>query len=101
MKTLRAFEFKQAAEAFKAKYPWDKILDGDIHQLEEGTDYTAKTATFRTLAATQAKKRGMGVRINAVEGGLVIQAFERPTDTTTETETPLTTKKGRKAGKQS
>jgi len=104
MKTLKTFEFKQAAEAFKAKHDWSKILDCQIHQLDEGVDYQCKSATFRTLASAQAKKRGMGVRINAVEGGLVLQAYVKegtPENPGGGEQPPTTPKKGRKRGGQS
>ena len=72
MKTLKAFEFPE--DAGRSSYDWDALLSGKIPQLEEGTDFRCKAATFATLARSQAKKRGMGVRISKVEGGLVIRS---------------------------
>jgi hypothetical protein len=74
MKSLESFEF--TAPVGKAEYEWDKLLDGGIYQLAEGDDYHCKTATFRVMAAKQARKKGNIVRVNKVEGGLVIQAVE-------------------------
>jgi hypothetical protein len=73
MKTLKSFDWKTATP-FKSKHNWDAILDGGIHQLEHGVDFQCKAATFATLVRSAAKKRGLGVRVNAVEGGLVVQA---------------------------
>jgi hypothetical protein len=68
MKVLKTFEFKTAAIGEK-KYQWDELLDGQARQLEAGTDYHCKNQTFRMMAAKQAQKRGMRVKVNAVEGG--------------------------------
>ncbi len=72
MKTLNSFEFAPAAA--KAQHDWDAILDGKIHQMEPGTDYKCKAATFATLGRKAAQKRGMAVRVSKVEDGLGIQA---------------------------
>jgi hypothetical protein len=72
MKTLSSFEF--TAPVAKSSYDWDAILSGEIKQLEEGTDYACKTQTMRMLILKAAKKRGVAVRTNKVEGGLVVQA---------------------------
>ena len=63
-----------------SRYPWDEWLDGSVWQLVHGDDYTAKTATFRSIASMQAKKRGGRIRTRAQEAegreAVVIQ-FER------------------------
>jgi hypothetical protein len=63
-----------------SRYPWDEWLDGSVWLLSHGEDYTAKTATFRSIASTQAKKRGGRIRTRThdAEGrdSVVIQ-FER------------------------
>jgi len=61
MKTLKTFEFT-AAVGTGASYEWDKILSGDIVQLDAGKDFECKPATFCTLARSAAKKRKMIVR---------------------------------------
>ena len=86
MKTLKKFEFPETKGGFKSQYDWDKLLSGSILQLEEGKDYSCKTANFFTMCRTQAKKRGMKVHTARVEGGVVIQALPAATNEgTTET----------------
>jgi hypothetical protein len=72
MKTLKSFQFPAAASGFKSKYDWEQILDGKIHQLEEGSDFTAKTETMATLIRSAAKRRGKSVKVAKVENGLVV-----------------------------
>jgi hypothetical protein len=57
-------------------YDWDTWLDGKLRMLEEGEgkDFQCKVATFSTLARNAGKARGLVVRINKTEGGLVLQA---------------------------
>jgi hypothetical protein len=43
-------------------YPWEEWLDGNVWQLDRGTDYTAKANTIITNARTQARRRGGSVR---------------------------------------
>jgi hypothetical protein len=74
MKVLKSYEFAEAVG--KAVYDWDTLLDGKIRQLEAGTDYQCKDATFGMMARKQGRKRGKAVRVGKVEGGLVIQAVE-------------------------
>lgn len=74
MKTLKKFEFPETKGGFKSQYDWDKLLSGAIIQLEEGKDYTCKTANFFTMCRNAAKKRGMKVSVARVDGGVVIQA---------------------------
>jgi hypothetical protein len=94
MKTLKSFEWKVFAAA-GPKHDFEKLLDGDIHQLEAGVDFVCKPSTMRTLAANAAKKRGMKVRCNKVEGGLVIQAY-KPSDNGQPTEPAAGAVKGKK-----
>lgn len=72
MQTLKSFEF--VATARQSSYDWAKILDGGIHQLTEGEDYTCKRANFCLMAKKKAKALMLNVVINRVEGGLVLQA---------------------------
>jgi hypothetical protein len=94
MKVLKSFEFKTRSIGEK-EYDWDTLLDGEIRQLEAGVDYTAKNQTLRMMAAKQAQKRGMRVKVNAVEGGLVLQAFPNGETTTETKETPKRKKGGK------
>lgn len=76
MRTLKTFDF--GGDRDKGSYEWEKLLDGRIHQLEEGTDYSCKTDTMLSLVRGAARRRGMKVRTGKVEGGLVIQAYPDP-----------------------
>jgi hypothetical protein len=73
MKTLKNFDFPTSGAA-KATYDWDLLLDGKVRQLDEGLDYTCKSATLITLARATAKKRGLTLKAAKVEGGVVLQA---------------------------
>jgi hypothetical protein len=81
MKTLKKFEFKPAT-GVQSKYNWDKFLDGNIYQFEEGEgkDYTCNTQAFRNMAVRTGAKRGLHVNTQAVEGGCVIQQDRPLTD---------------------
>lgn len=114
MQVLKSFEFKSSGSTIKAVYEWDTILDGNIRKLEEGKDFKCKPQTFRMMAGKVARKRKLGVRVNKVDGGLVVQAFT-PTDVNplapetngdgaNHTDTPAaedTAKKSKKASKKS
>lgn len=75
MKVLKQFEF--TAKSRGTKYDWAKLLDGGIYQLEEGKDFTCKPATFAMIARKHAKLAGLAVRVQQVDGGLVIQADKK------------------------
>ncbi len=68
------FEFKEAAD--RAIYDWADLLDGSLKALEEGKDFTCKPQTIRMMAVKQAAKIGKKVKVEQVEGGLILQAFE-------------------------
>jgi hypothetical protein len=78
MQTLSDFTFKSFANENKARYPWAEILDGQIHQLDEGTDYQCKPQTLIMMARNKAKKANppMTIRANKANEGksIVIQA---------------------------
>jgi hypothetical protein len=78
MKVLKSFEFTWSVRA--SEYDWDLLLDRAIRQLEAGTDFECKPQTMRMMLGKHARKQGKAVRINAVDGGLVVQAYERPAD---------------------
>lgn len=59
----------------KSQYDWGKILSGDIVVLEQGTDYTCKTATFALQVRAAAKRRGKQVKVATRQGQVVVQAL--------------------------
>lgn len=75
MKVLNSFEFRSPVGQSGPTYDWDTLLDGKIRKLEEGEDYHCKPSTFRMMISTQGRKRGVAVRVNKVDGGLVVQAY--------------------------
>jgi hypothetical protein len=64
MKTLKKFEFKQVAQS---KYPWDKILDGGIYELSEGTDFDCSTRNMTGKVRSAARKKYKTVKLSASE----------------------------------
>jgi hypothetical protein len=60
--------FPQSPGAVR-RYPWDQYMDGRVWILVPGEDFTAKPATFRTMATQQALKRGGRIRMRAVKEG--------------------------------
>ena len=89
MKTLNEFEFG-TQQIGKSTYDWDTILNGEIHVLEAGKDFTCKPANMKTQARMVAKKRGLRVRTGSTEEGVVIQAFSISTEDTTQVSTKET-----------
>lgn len=77
MKTLKKFEFRSPGN--QSKYDWNKFFDGGIYQLEEGSDYTSSQSTFIYMIKNQAKRHGIEVNVQKVEGGVVLQALEPST----------------------
>lgn len=62
----------------KGSYPWDEWLDGEIRLLVRDEDYRAKKdRNFVTGAQTKASKRGLKLKYDIVEDGVVIQAVPR------------------------
>lgn len=78
MKTLEDFDFGR--QVSRSTYDWDAILDGDIHLLEEGKDYTCKSQTMAQRLRQVAKKMELGVRVSKTKQGLVCQAYQRDDD---------------------
>jgi hypothetical protein len=60
--------------ATTARYPWDQILNGEVWEMAEGEDFTARPATVISNARVQAKRRGGSVRTRLLdeEGGKLI-----------------------------
>lgn len=70
---------KKSAREFtgrKNKYDWDQILNGDINQLEQGTDYDCSSKTFSMQIRSAAKRRGQKVQIRVTQGSVIVQARE-------------------------
>jgi hypothetical protein len=87
MEKLTSYTFNES-NAKKSEYDWDTLLDGGIYKLVSGEDFKCKPGSFRTIATNAAKKLGKGVRINKVEGGLVIQAYPLPAEEVAEPTEP-------------
>lgn len=81
MKTLKKFEFKATSGGFGAKYPWDQMLDGGIHQMVKGEDYDSDDDALIAGIKTAGRKRGKHVKVQKVDGGLVLQATEADEET--------------------
>lgn len=64
-----------SSSAPAAKYDWDKLLDGKVHQLRAGVDFTSKPNSFRVYARTVAAERGAKVSIKAMGDSLFLQAI--------------------------
>lgn len=61
----------------RRRYPWEQWLDGEMWELERGTDFYNTPNAFRTQAYVAATARGVKVRTTAKKNGsLVIQAYE-------------------------
>ena len=79
MKTLESFDFGSRSSSRSSSYDWDAMLDGKVHVLEAGKDFTCKPATMKTRLRAVAKKKGLeGVRVawyDKVKGDLVVQAL--------------------------
>jgi hypothetical protein len=74
-KTISELPRKHGGTGRKEAYPYDQWLDGQIWQLEAGSDYQAKSNSMMTNIRQAAVKRGLKVRTRFVDGGIVVQAF--------------------------
>lgn len=81
MKTLEKFDFGRQVNR-KSSYDWAGMLDGQIHVLEAGKDFSCKAITLKSRARAVAKKMGLSVRTGTTEAGdVVIQSYEpKPSD---------------------
>ncbi len=73
-KILTAFPPRAGTE----RYPWADWFDGLPRLLEEGTDFTTATDSFRATAHTAARRYGLKVMVRRCDGGVALQSF-RPT----------------------
>ena len=76
MKTLKNFTFRGRAGAV-ARYDWDAILDGEIHEMVDGEDFTAKPENFKMIARRQAKLRGLRLKTGVTQDGNVMGVHEQ------------------------
>ncbi len=72
MKVHKKFEF--TSRTSNSRYDWDTILDGKARELTEGEDYQVTTDLMRHMTKLHARRRGLDVKTQKVDGGLVIQA---------------------------
>jgi len=56
-------------------YDWDLWLDGRVHELVSGEDFTVATGSMRAMAFSRAKKIGVPMHTRATDNGLAIQAI--------------------------
>lgn len=89
MEALKSHEFSRSGGG-ATKHDWAKLLDGGIYKLtqsteahtaEDGTeveevegDYSSQTKTFAMMARKQAKVKGVGLKTETTEDGIIIQA---------------------------
>ena len=75
-RTLESYDWPRDYDK-RAKYPWDKWLNGEIWLLESD-DFDSKPVSFRQHVYSQAGKKGCRVRISDTgQGGFVIQAIPK------------------------
>jgi hypothetical protein len=75
-KTLDTFEFPHGGRK-GIEYDWDSILDGKIHQLKQGEDFTAEPKTFVGAVARAANSRNLRVKRQIDGKVLVLQAVAK------------------------
>jgi hypothetical protein len=74
MKVVKGYEFSGGVG--KESYPWATILDGQPRMIEQGVDFSCKLETYCTLARNAGRRVGKVVKINKVDGGIMLQAVE-------------------------
>ena len=96
MKTLESFEFTRAAT--KSTYDWAAILDGKVHVMEAGKDFTCKAQTLKMQTRKIAKKMGLAVKTASTkDGDVVIQSYTPDEGTEFEKAKRAADKKAKKA----
>lgn len=70
-KVLEGFEFRRTRGSTQQ---WDGFLDGQAHQLDEGTDYTGDAKKTQASIHQAGRRLGLKVKTQRVEGGIVVQA---------------------------
>jgi hypothetical protein len=66
--TIDSFEFSGR----NAKHDWDSWLDGQIWELEAGTDFTSKPSSLRASAVKQAGNKGKSLKFQVRDNGNVV-----------------------------
>ena len=69
------FEFPPAGGG-TAKYPWDKILNGQTWELVQGEDFEMEPRTFVAHCHGTAKRRNMKVRTHTKQNTIILRAFQ-------------------------
>jgi hypothetical protein len=97
---VQSFEFQSRSFGGQARYPYAEWLDGRIWKLVHKTDFQGKPGAFLYALRKRARKSGLQVRANKLDGGkaLMIQAYKPEANGQTEAPAPEP-KKGRKGGK--
>ncbi len=57
-----------------SNYNWDLWLDGRVHELVTGEDFTVAVGSMRAMAFTNAKRIGVPVHTRSTKNGLAVQA---------------------------
>jgi hypothetical protein len=52
------------------RYPWDEWLNGEVWQLERGTDFIPESSVFATFANRKVRDAGLALRVSR-QGNLV------------------------------
>ena len=71
-KAIKDFEFP---ESRRMRYRWNKLLDGQIWELERGKDFKVSIEQMRKNVYNAAWSRGLRVRTSCKGNKLYIQAF--------------------------
>lgn len=58
-----------------SNYDWALWLDGRVHELIPGEDFTVQLNSMRAMAFSRSKKIGVPVRTRTTPNGLAIQAI--------------------------
>jgi len=58
-----------------SNYNWDLWLDGRVHELIDGEDFTVELASIRAMAFARAKKLGVPIATRSTDNGLAVQAL--------------------------
>jgi hypothetical protein len=58
-----------------SNYNWKLWLDGRVHELVDGEDFTVAVNSIRAMAFTQAKRVGVPIHTRSTENGLAVQAI--------------------------
>ena len=58
-----------------SNYNWDLWLDGRVHELIDGEDFTVELASIRAMAFARAKKLCVPIATRSTDNGLAAQAL--------------------------